>query len=160
MHQHSSLPNSLCNSSDQYFNICIQYTKRECGNSCKLLGKLEHQCTVQTQRLISLGARHATLILSSLADSVLQVHFDVVCLFTILESQVDRSYVPGMDTMLLCVSVLLVVFLWLGQSRAKVFTFFLINPKHTGIFANLNIPGEDKFAHQLYRDNECSDKKI
>ena len=29
---------------------------------------------------------------SSLADSVLQVRFDVVCLFTFLESQVDRSY--------------------------------------------------------------------
>ena len=93
VHQHSSPPNSLRNSSDQYFNICIQNTKRECRNSQKLLGKLEHQCTVQTQRLIPLGAHpDATLILSSLADSVLQVHFDVVCLFTILESQVDRSY--------------------------------------------------------------------
>ena len=55
VHQHSSLPNSLRNSSNQYFNICIQYTKRECGNSCKLLGKLEYWCTVQAQGLVLLG---------------------------------------------------------------------------------------------------------
>ena len=58
VHWYSSLPNSLRNSSDQYFNICIQYTKRECRNytqkltmmhspykithSRKLLGKLEY----------------------------------------------------------------------------------------------------------------------
>ena len=40
VHWCSGLPNSLRNSSDQYFNICIQYTKRECGNSRKLLGNL------------------------------------------------------------------------------------------------------------------------
>ena len=34
-----------------------------------------------------------------------------------------------------------------------------LNPKHTGLFANLIIPGGDKFAQQLYRDNECPDKK-
>ena len=34
-----------------------------------------------------------------------------------------------------------------------------VNPKHTGLFANLIIPGGDKFAQQLYRDNECPDKK-
>ena len=33
------------------------------------------------------------------------------------------------------------------------------NPKHTGLFANLIIPGGDKFAQQLYQDNECPDKK-
>ena len=93
VHQHSSPPNSLHNSSDQYFNICIQYTKRECRNSHKLLGKLECWCRVQAQRLVPLGASsNATFILNSLADSVLQVHFDVVCLLTFLESQVDRSY--------------------------------------------------------------------
>ena len=34
-----------------------------------------------------------------------------------------------------------------------------INPKHTALFATLFIPGVDKFVHQLYRDNECPDKK-
>ena len=38
--------------------------------------------------------------------------------------------------------------------------FPLITPKHTGLFANLFIPAVDKFVHQLYRDNECSDKQI
>ena len=33
------------------------------------------------------------------------------------------------------------------------------NPKHTGLFATLFIPGVDRFVHQLYQDNECSDKK-
>ena len=48
---------------------------------------------MQAQRLIPLGAwSDATFILSSPADSVLQVHFDVVCLLTFLESKVDRSY--------------------------------------------------------------------
>ena len=46
------------------------------------------------------------------------------------------------------------------QFDAEVFNIeYLLNPKHTGIFANLIIPGGDKFAHQLYRDNECPDKK-
>ena len=35
----------------------------------------------------------------------------------------------------------------------------VLNPNHTGLFANLIIPGGDKFAQQLYRDNECPDKK-
>ena len=34
-----------------------------------------------------------------------------------------------------------------------------LNPKHTGLFATLFIPGVDKFVHQLYWDNECPDKK-
>ena len=40
----------------------------------------------------------------------------------------------------------------------RLFTMKL-NPKHTGLFATLFIPGVDKFVHQLYRDNECPDKK-
>ena len=33
------------------------------------------------------------------------------------------------------------------------------NPKHTGLFATLFIPGVDRFVHQLYWDNECPEKK-
>ena len=36
----------------------------------------------------------------------------------------------------------------------------IFNPKHTGLFATLFIPAVDKFVHQLYWDNECSDKQI
>ena len=36
-----------CVGSDQLFNICMQYIKRECGNSRKLLCKLECGGTVQ-----------------------------------------------------------------------------------------------------------------
>ena len=61
----------LCNNSDKYFNICIQYSKRECRNyrrkltmthspykithSRKLIAKLEYYCTVQTYFYIPLG---------------------------------------------------------------------------------------------------------
>ena len=61
----------LCNSSDKYFNICIQHIKRECRNyrrkltmthspykithSRKLIAKLEYYCTVQTYFYIPLG---------------------------------------------------------------------------------------------------------
>ena len=36
----------------------------------------------------------------------------------------------------------------------------IINPKHTGLFATLFIPGWGKFDLSLYWDNECPDKKM
>ena len=40
-----------------------------------------------------------------------------------------------------------------------IVTKMIFNPKHTGLFATLFIPGVDRFVHQLYLDNEYPDKK-